>query len=48
VEGEGTIDTNLPPPLLSVTTAYDDSEFLDVAKSVSVSGEQSCSSSPLQ
>ena len=47
VEGEGTIDTNLAPPLQSVITPYDDSEFLDVAKTVEVSGAQACGASPL-
>ena len=48
VEGEGTLDTNLPPPLQSDVTSYDAPDFLDVAHSVQVSGEQACSSSPLQ
>ena len=47
VDGEGTIDTNLPPPLESVITEYEDPQSLDVAKSVQLDGSPGGGSIPV-
>jgi hypothetical protein len=47
VGGNGSIDTDLPPPLESVSTDYEAPDFLDVAKTVQLNGSEAGGSIPV-
>jgi hypothetical protein len=47
VYGFGSIDTNLPVPLESFNAEYEDSDFLDVAKTVQLNGSQAGGNIPV-